>query len=922
MHPLHPPRLFLWLLLLLGCGGLGLAAQPGLPGPDTVAMEREKTVSPNLPPQRVRTMAEWEEAAALVIAWSNPYRTILTEIVRAAREECQVYILATDPTAVYFYLQTQGVSLNQVQCLTASYNSVWIRDYGPWTVYQQEVASRGISDFLYNRPLRLADDLVPYELADYLDMPLFNADENPYRWVHTGGNFLPDGLDNAYSSDLVLRENSGKTGQEIAGYAETFFGIKDYRILARLNYDTIHHLDMHLRLLDEETIAVGTYPAGVADGPQIEANLAFITNHYRTPYGQPYRILRLPMPPHNGQYPPLGDYRTYTNSVFVNGSILVPTYASPFDTTALRLYREYFPGYRVVGINCNEIIDELGALHCITKLVGATDPLWIAHQRLHDTYATGAAFPVTASLHHVSGIAEATLYYRIAPDTAYLALPMAPDPDEPDQWQATIPPQPAGTTVAYYLEAVAHNGQRQRRPLPAPVAYYPFRVQAYTQRPAADWVQDNPEIASGTSILFSNTTRHGDTVRYWTFPGGQPVFATTAAVQVTYPDPGMYPVRLVAANPLGSDTLQRPGAVRVRETFPPAAADFNAGPAPQWEAVAPGTEPFTWQWSAGNACTGGYLVAPHRTAPEKLNRAFLRTGLDLRGYTDPALTFAVAYAIRNPEHFDELRVNLVDATGKHLNIYNKGGDVLATVPGAVPDFVPADCTPWRTETVSLATWTGQQLILEFETIGDRGNSVYLDDIHVRANALPQAAIAYPAAGTWYVGNGDPLTQTARVTATDTDGTVARVDFFLGSNYLGFDETDPYERPFTLPAWGQYCLQARVTDDLGAQTWTPPTCVQYDFQSGTTSETEGPLQATLQPNPVRDQAVLQLTTTTAYANLQLAICDGTGRRVRQWTQDVGVGTTAVDLPVANLAAGFYSLQIVHDGQQWRLPWVKL
>ena len=43
------------------------------------------------PTSPVRAMAEWEELQALAITW-NGHSTILTEIVRAAREECNVLI--------------------------------------------------------------------------------------------------------------------------------------------------------------------------------------------------------------------------------------------------------------------------------------------------------------------------------------------------------------------------------------------------------------------------------------------------------------------------------------------------------------------------------------------------------------------------------------------------------------------------------------------------------------------------------------------------------------------------------------------------------------------------------------------------------------------------------------------------------------
>lgn len=52
-----------------------------------------------------------------------------------------------------------------------------------------------------------------------------------------------------------------------------FMGIERYAKMEKLPYDGIHHIDMHMKLLDEETLLVGEYPAGIANGPQIEANI-------------------------------------------------------------------------------------------------------------------------------------------------------------------------------------------------------------------------------------------------------------------------------------------------------------------------------------------------------------------------------------------------------------------------------------------------------------------------------------------------------------------------------------------------------------------------------------------------------------------------------------------------------------------------
>ena len=442
---------------------------------------REKHAStirsiPVPPPGQVRTMAEWEEIQALIITWSEQ-ATILKEIVRHAVKECKVLIITNNPDNVSGQLTSAGIPLDSVAFVNTPFNSIWVRDYGPWTVYKNDVDSLWLVDWIYNRP-RQKDDATPVAVAEHLNLPIYEATTFPYNWVHTGGNHLPDGMGTVFSSMLVLEENPEKTEAEIDSIASLFLGVKQYIKFPTLPFDVIHHLDMHMRVIDEETIFFGQYPEGIADGPQIESNINYLTEEFNTAFGNKYNIVRLPMPPDaSGRYPNTGGaYRTYTNSVFVNKTVLVPTYQERYDTTALRIYRENLPGYNVVGINCNSIIGLLGAIHCITKTVGDDDPLLIAHPRLRDSDDASLEYPVVAYIKHRDGIAAAELYYRVAPDSFYTQVPMVLVDSAANSWAALIPPQLAGSEIQYYIHALANNGKQQVRPMVAPEGYFKFKV--------------------------------------------------------------------------------------------------------------------------------------------------------------------------------------------------------------------------------------------------------------------------------------------------------------------------------------------------------------------------------------------------------------------------------------------------------------
>jgi agmatine deiminase len=450
----------------------------------------------NPPPSPVRTSAEWEEIDGLMVAWAG-YTSILRDIVRAARLETQVYIVCgpscngTDSTTIKNYLTSGGVPLSNVNFIYTGCNSIWSRDYGQWNVYTNDVDSLLLIDWIYNRP-RPLDDVVPQAVATRFNLPLFSMDTPPNDICNTGGNFMVDGFGTAFASNLILQENDGSgpysinypnhTVVQIDTLMNDFMGLTRYIKMTVLPYDGIHHIDMHMKLLDEETLLIGQYPTGVSDGPQIEANLQYILSNFNSVFGTPYKVIRIVMPPDGGgDYPSQGgDYRTFTNSVFVNKTVILPTYTQQYDTTALRIYREALPGYTITGINCNSIISASGAIHCITKEIATSDPLLISHQALNDTYDTVTPYPVNARIQHRSGISAAEVYYRTDTTQPYVSVPMTLTSAPSNTWTGYIPAQSAGTRVYYYVHATSVSGKQQVRPMSAPAGYWAFNILSIT----------------------------------------------------------------------------------------------------------------------------------------------------------------------------------------------------------------------------------------------------------------------------------------------------------------------------------------------------------------------------------------------------------------------------------------------------------
>ncbi|MCB0456378.1 MAG: agmatine deiminase family protein [Flavobacteriaceae bacterium] len=446
----------------------------------------------------VRAMAEWEEIEYLLITWEPNYPNILRQIVAAAVQECKVIITTQNQASVSNYLSSNGIDLTNVTFMNEPWNSIWIRDYAGNTIYSDDVGERAIADWIYNRP-RPLDDVMPEAHAALVGIPYYGTTTGTNDLVNTGGNYMSDGLGNAFASKLILNENepgnpygvSPKTETEIDAIMNAYMGINRYVKMDVLPYDVIHHIDMHLKLLDEETLLVSKYPEGVADGPQIEANINYVLSNFQSTFGTPYKVKWIDAPPStSGSYPDTGgSYRTYTNAVFINKTVLVPTYRPEVDGPALAQWQEMLPGYNIVGIDVDNagenLIASLGAIHCITHSIGVADPLWIVHQPVAESTAN-ASVQLDALIKHNSGIATASVFWREEGTPTFTETPMTFVSD--DTWSATINMPSTLVNVEYYIEAEANSGKTMVRPIVAPDGFWTIQLNNLSTE---DWAEKN-----------------------------------------------------------------------------------------------------------------------------------------------------------------------------------------------------------------------------------------------------------------------------------------------------------------------------------------------------------------------------------------------------------------------------------------------
>lgn len=110
----------------------------------------------------------------------------------------------------------------------------------------------------------------------------------------------------------------------------------------------------------------------------------------------------------------------------------------------------------------------------------------------------------------------------------------------------------------------------------------------------------------------------------------------------------------------------------------------------------------------------------------------------------------------------------------------------------------------------LATNGPPSVWLQDATIG----VVYRRGTYVSSNAPPTVALTAPANNSTFSA---PANITLTAQAADTDGTVAKVEFYQGAVKIGESTTAPFNCTWTAVPKGNYRLLARAFDNLGAAT---------------------------------------------------------------------------------------------------------
>jgi agmatine deiminase len=342
------------------------------PAPRTNAAAAKNVGDGKLHVLDCRLPGEFEHQRALLLACNDLLNTapnLLVEIARHAAGKIDLVVLVSnveDYDAAKRLLNANFIPLHSIRFAELSHDTMWARDYGPIIV--RSTSGRDVvvdAGYDLGRP---NDDVVPTDFANLLNLPVVQM---PLRL--DGGNLVSNGDGLAITTQRLFEENGEIEEQSVRALLRGTYGLKRVVVLEPLVGESTGHVDMFATFTSPDTVVIGQYDPAID-----EENAAILDRNAeklaqgRTANG-PLRVVRVPMPNHDD-----GNWRTYTNVIFANGVLMVPTYAGTDRTKqrqALATYMKLLPGWKVVGVDASRIIESAGALHCITMNLGPLSEL-------------------------------------------------------------------------------------------------------------------------------------------------------------------------------------------------------------------------------------------------------------------------------------------------------------------------------------------------------------------------------------------------------------------------------------------------------------------------------------------------------------------------------------------------------------------
>ena len=431
-------------------------------------VRNENFVETDPPTGTPRFVAEFEPMQGVMIRYPLG---IPTSLVAQLANNCRVYCIVSSSyqSSAQSSFQSAGVNMSNVTFVNAASDSYWVRDYGPWYIFEDR--NPAIVDNIYNRP-RPNDDNMSGVFANYWQIPMYGM-----NLEHTGGNMMEDGRGHGVSDNLVLQENNNNEAN-VRQKMRDYLGIDPYHITIDPQGDYIAHVDCWGKYLAPDKILIAQLPSTNSHAADYDA----VANYFATTnccWGYPYRVYRV-------QEPGGSTLAPYTNSLILNKTVYVPMGSnSNYNQQAIDVYQEAMPGYTIVGVTNNDYYtswENTDALHCRTRGVMDFNMLFIDHRDvIFGEQVWQDSIAVTSKFIAYSGMdlkQDSLLVYYSIDGGAYQVAHMTAT-GEPDEYVGYIKGYQSESSIDYYVFGADESGHRYTQPVFAELDPHHFSMEAH-----------------------------------------------------------------------------------------------------------------------------------------------------------------------------------------------------------------------------------------------------------------------------------------------------------------------------------------------------------------------------------------------------------------------------------------------------------
>ncbi len=183
-----------------------------------------------------------------------------------------------------------------------------------------------------------------------------------------------------------------------------------------------------------------------------------------------------------------------------------------------------------------------------------------------------------------------------------------------------------------------------------------------------------------------------------------------------------------------------------------------------------------------------------------------------------------------------------------------------------------------------------------------GDEISIPSLILIPNSSPSISITAPLNA--FVGDVVAIT----ASASDLDGTVSKVEFFVDNLLVGSDESVPYSANWNAVA-GSHEIKAIATDDLGSTKTSSISTIQVKEKGAGLNElTTSNFSVNVSPNPAKDLISINIMNVQNNQNTNVSIFDFKGSFISQTTIPVNSNDYNYKLDVSSLKSGVYFMNI--------------